>query len=157
MEVFGPLREIKSELVPHVCWEGDEVVHVVGGEDASEVSVGADVDGADLVAAINQISARQNIRFLQNLIEIKHHHTPAIVFELEGNLGDEAVLRIEVLKQITDRDTNPMRSLRHPQVDVIAERQSVARAFYLEVDVSACQAEGLDIARRVRQLNVVVR
>lgn len=51
-EVLRPGREVEGKFKTHIGGKGDEVVHVVGGEDTTKVSVGTHIDRSYLVAAV---------------------------------------------------------------------------------------------------------
>ena len=120
------------------------------------MSVCTNVKRPYLIAAVDQISGGKHIGLLQKVVQVKDHDTPAVVLELQRNLDHEPILGVEVLEQIADRDSDSMGSLGHTQIDVVTKWKSMARAFHLKIDVSACEAESLDVARRVRQLHVIV-
>ena len=102
VEVLRPLCEIEGELVSHVSWQSHEVVKVIRSVDTSQVSVGAHVERPYLIAAIDEISRWEDVRLFQKVVEIQDHNTPAVVFQLQWNLGHKSVLCVEVLEQVTD-------------------------------------------------------
>lgn len=119
--------------------------------------VRANGDRPDLVAALNQVGGRQDVRLLQNVVQVDHNHAPTVIFQLQRHLGHEAVGSGEVLVKIAQGDPDAVRSFGHPKVEMVAEGKAVARTLDLEVNVSASQAEILHSALRMWHLNVVVR
>jgi hypothetical protein len=102
IEIFWPFAEIESKLEAHVSWQSYEIVEIVGSEDSSNVSVGANVDRSDLVASIDQIACWEDFRSFQELVDIENYYCPAIVLELKRNLSHKTVGGIEVLEQVAD-------------------------------------------------------
>jgi len=70
------------------------------------VGIGAHIDRPYLVAALEQVSRWQNLRSLQSLDYIDHDNGPAIVLELQWDLGYEAIRGIEVLEQVGDGEAD---------------------------------------------------
>ena len=110
IEIFWPFAEIESKLEAHVCWQSYEIVEIVGSEDSSNVSVGANVDRSDLVASIDQIAGWEDFRSFQELVDIENYYCPAIVLELERYLRNEAVRGVEVFEKVAhgDSDSSPL-------------------------------------------------
>lgn len=102
IEIFWPFGKIESKLEAHVSWQSYEIVEIVGGEDSTNVSVGANVDRSDLVAAIDQIACWEDLRSFQELVDIENYYGPAIVLELKRNLSHKTVGGVEVLEQVAD-------------------------------------------------------
>jgi hypothetical protein len=98
VEGVWPLGEIKLKFEPQVSWERDEIIEIIGSEDSSDMGVGADIDGPDLVAALDEVGGWQDAGLLEDLEDIEDHHTPAIVLEIERHLSHEAIGSVEVLE-----------------------------------------------------------
>jgi|APSaa5957512535_1039671.scaffolds.fasta_scaffold72584_2 hypothetical protein len=74
IEVFWPLSQVKSKLKAHICWQSYEIIKIIGSEDSSNVSVGTNVDGSDLVASIDQIVRWEDFRSFKEFIDIENNH-----------------------------------------------------------------------------------
>ena len=70
VEVLRPFGEIKCELESHVGGESNEIIQVVRREDTSDMGVGANIEGSDLVAAVYKVGAWQNLGFFQQFIDV---------------------------------------------------------------------------------------
>lgn len=117
IEVLVPSLKFKSKLESHISWKSHTIfIEIVGGEDASDMSICANCDRSNLVATLDQIGWRQDTRLLQNVKEIDHNNGPTVVFELEWYLGNKAIGCSEVLEKIAHRNSNSVRSFGHSQV-----------------------------------------
>jgi hypothetical protein len=120
------------------------------------MSVCANCDRSNLVAALDQISWRQDIRLLQNVKEIDHNNGPTVVFELKWYLGNKPIGSGKILVKIAQGDSNTVRSLGHSKVKMITKWEAMAWALDLEIDVSASQTELFDGSLGVWHLDVII-
>jgi len=114
IEVLRPPFKLESKLESHVSWQSHTVfIEIIGGENASNMSVRTNCDRSNLVAALDQISWRQDVRLLQNVKEIEHNNGPTVVFELKWYLGDKSIGCCEVFVKIAQGNSNAVRSFGH--------------------------------------------
>ena len=157
IKVLPPSLKLESELESHVSWQGHAIlVEVVGGENAPDMSIGANGDRSNLVATFDQVGWRQDARLFQNVVEIDHNNGPAIVFELKRYLSNKAVGCSEILEKIAQRNSNTVRPLGHTKVQMIAEWKTMAGTLDLEIHISASQTKLLDGSLGVWHLNKVI-
>ena len=152
-----PLGQIEGELVAHVSRQSHMVVQIVRRKDAADMSVCANSYGANLVAALNKISCGKKLGLAEDLVEVEHDYSPAVVLQLKWHLSHEAIGAAEVFEKVAYRNAHAVRSFGHAKVQMIAECETMARALHLQVAVAAGQAEAPCSALRMRRLNIVVR
>lgn len=120
------------------------------------MSVCTNCDRSNLVAALDQISWRQDVGLLQNIKEIDHNNSPTVVFELKRYLGHKSIGCSKVLVKIAQGYPNAVRSFGHSQVEMITKWKAMAWTLYLEIDVSASKTELFYSSLGVWHLDVII-
>jgi mannose-1-phosphate guanylyltransferase len=55
------------------------------------MSIGANINRSDIIAAVNQVCAWKDLGFFNKLVEIQDNNGPAVVLQFKRNLSNEAV------------------------------------------------------------------